>query len=151
MAQLEATRRARGLNLQQLVYHIAPASRTMHTLHELHATLTGAAPASASAPAAAGPRGGGGIHTYRGGALLRLLHARRLVHSGDTEACALYDYLLERAAAPYWRILRGWIYRGQCDDPYAEFAVRESPQARPASPYYHMMIRPPIHRVMGAS
>ena len=26
-----------------------------------------------------------------------------------------------------FEMLRGWVYRGECDDPYGEFLVREAP------------------------
>ena len=42
---------------------------------------------------------------YRGGALLRLLHARWRKMASDEAAGALYSFLLERTAAPFFETL----------------------------------------------
>jgi len=70
--------------------------------------------------------GGGGM--TRGGALLRLLHARWRGMAADAEAAALYEFLLARTGAPFFEALTAWVYRGVMSDAYGEFMVREAPQ-----------------------
>ena len=68
-----------------------------------------------------GAGGGGGAGApCAGGALLRLLHERRRALVGDPEGAALLDFLLQRAAVPFFDMLQAWVYRGVCHDPYAQ-------------------------------
>ena len=42
---------------------------------------------------------------------------------------AIQEYLLRASAQPFFEMLRGWVYRGECDDPYGEFCVAEDVDA----------------------
>jgi len=121
VAQLQSQHRAKGLRLQQLWYFLQPAARALATLHSLLQAVVAPPP-----PASSGAVGSGNIRgPCSGGALLRLLHERRRSAVGAPEGVALLDFLLQRAAAPFFELLQAWIYRGAFDDPYGEFMVRE--------------------------
>ena len=70
-----------------------------------------------------------------GGALLRRLDWHRLQRfSGDPTAVALLDRLLERASAPYRRILAHALTWGTFSDPWGEFLVAYRAPRRPNPP-----------------
>ncbi|CAM9679069.1 unnamed protein product, partial [Phaeothamnion confervicola] len=101
-AQLEAQARQGRLTLQRLWYALQPSMRSMRALRGLAEAVGG----------------------RRGGNLLEGLgEAAR--GAGDAGIRRLFDFLLERAAAPYFEMLTLWIYHGELDDPYGEFMVRE--------------------------
>ncbi len=109
VAQLQSQQRAKGLKLQQLWFFLQPTARALATLHELLERITAArpAPAGSSAAGSAGSGAGAGSGApYAGGALLRLLHERRRALVGDPEGAALLDFLLRRAAAPFFEMLQ---------------------------------------------
>eukprot|EP00962_Isochrysis_galbana_P055250 scaffold26967_cov84-Isochrysis_galbana.AAC.1 len=131
MAGLQREHRASPLPLQQLFYHMQPAGRTLDQLHALLLALLAPPPAAVAAAVGGGPAAAGVPHAARrGGGLLKLLHERRSTVGGDTEAAALLDFLLERAAAPFFGMLRAWLHRGVCDDPHGEFFVAEDARIR---------------------
>ena len=127
IAQLQQQQRTKGLALQQLWYFLQPTARALATLHELVLAIQAGGATDGAAGADKTAAGGGAGEACRGGALLRLLHERRAAIAGDDESVALYDYLLRASATPFFEMLRGWVYRGECDDPYGEFLVREAP------------------------
>ena len=108
LAQLEHKHRGggregwRGLTLQQLWFHLQPASRSLEGLDSLCVR----------------------VGRKKGGALLNALRAAA-AGSGDEKSAQTHAYLLEKAAGPYMVMLEGWIYRGVLDDPYCEFMIRE--------------------------
>ena len=40
----------------------------------------------------------------------------------------LFNFLLDKAAVPYFSILRKWIFSGVLEDPFNEFLIRENRQ-----------------------
>jgi gamma-tubulin complex component 2 len=67
------------------------------------------------------------VGSARGGALLKALHEKRRVLSGDVESSELLEFLLTRTAVPFLEMLNSWVTRGVCTDPYGEFMVVERP------------------------
>ena len=108
VARLEQQHKSRALSLHQLWYYLQPASRSLSVLDDIVAAVGNA----------------------RGGALLRALHDRRRVLSGDVESTELLEYLLDRTATPFLDMLHAWVHEGICRDPYAEFMVVERPTER---------------------
>lgn len=51
----------------------------------------------------------------------------------DDQARDLFQFLLERASAPYFEILEKWVYEGKIYDPYHEFMVEEDPKLKKES------------------
>ena len=108
VAQLEQQHRARGLSLHQMWYYLQPAARSLAVLDDIV----------------------GSVGNCRGGALLRALHERRRVLSGDVESSELLEFLLSRTAIPFLDMLHAWVHEGICRDPYAEFMIVERPTER---------------------
>ncbi|GAA5853443.1 hypothetical protein JCM9279_007239 [Rhodotorula babjevae] len=90
-------------------------------LAELNAASAAARPASSSSHKRAPWRFGPAL----GGETLHLVSALHTRTRGNPRADALYAHLLLRAAQPYARTLVGWVERGELDDPWDEFCVRE--------------------------
>jgi gamma-tubulin complex component 2 len=42
----------------------------------------------------------------------------------------LFNFLLDKAAVPYFSILRKWIFSGVLEDPFTEFFISENRQFR---------------------
>lgn len=40
----------------------------------------------------------------------------------------LFNFLLDKAAVPYFSILRKWIFSGVLEDPFTEFFISENRQ-----------------------
>jgi gamma-tubulin complex component 2 len=72
-------------------------------------------------------RGGGRV---LGGEVLATLADLRAAHAGDPAAHALFSALLRAAGAPYVRILRRWVTRGELADAHGEVLVREDTSVR---------------------
>lgn len=108
VAQLEQQHRSRGLSLHQMWYYLQPAARSLGVLDDIV----------------------GSVGNCRGGALLRALHERRRVLSGDVESSELLEFLLARTAIPFFDMLHAWVHEGICRDPYAEFMIVERPTER---------------------
>eukprot|EP00899_Mesostigma_viride_P020762 jgi/Mesvir1/28688/Mv11180-RA.1 len=60
-----------------------------------------------------------------GAALLDYLYVR--LQEADPLDAPLLRFLFARAAAPYLAFVRGWLYRGTVQDPFAEFMVAAAP------------------------
>lgn len=42
----------------------------------------------------------------------------------------LFNFLLDKAAVPYFSILRKWIFSGVLEDPFNEFFIKENRQCK---------------------
>ena len=105
ITQLEQQHKSRGLSLHQLWYYLQPAGRSLSVLDDIVAS----------------------VGNCRGGALLRALHERRTVLSGDVESSELLEFLLDKTARPFLEMLHAWVHEGICRDPYNEFMIVERP------------------------
>ncbi|EOD30747.1 hypothetical protein EMIHUDRAFT_455432 [Emiliania huxleyi CCMP1516] len=108
--------------LAAAVHELQPACRALALLHSLVCELL----APPDRGGAGGGHGAAGFAEpvppppHRGGGLLRLLAERRAGLGGDEDGRALCGFLFRRAAAPFLRSLRQWVYCGVCDDPHGE-------------------------------
>lgn len=69
-------------------------------------------------------------HKFKGGALLNALECLKHDYLGDANAKILFHFLLNKAAIPYFDILRRWVEDGTLHDPYGEFMIEESGEMR---------------------
>ncbi|KAF6252370.1 Spc98 family-domain-containing protein [Scenedesmus sp. NREL 46B-D3] len=122
VVQLDHLNRLGQLSLASLVYYCREPTAFMQLL----ASIAGEA-ADKDALTSAG--------------LLNLLAAKQRSLAGDRPGQVLLGRLLEAAAEPYFGILEKWLCRGELDDPYHEFMVKEdadvsrdslSPDGQPA-------------------
>ena len=90
-------------------------------LAELNAASAAARPPSTAAHKRAPWRFGPAL----GGETLHLVASLHTRTRGNPRAAELYAHLLLRAAQPYARTLVGWVEKGELDDPWDEFCVRE--------------------------
>lgn len=102
VAQLENQLLTSRLSIQRLIYLLQPSRSTLRVLDQLVSR----------------------IRNLSGGALLDELHALT-DEQGDEKAKRLAAHLLHRAAEPFLRMLSLWLFRGELDDPYAEFLIEE--------------------------
>jgi len=65
----------------------------------------------------------------KGGALLNRIY-NFMINSSDQQMRDLFTFLLDKAAVPYFAILRKWIFSGVLEDPFNEFFIRENRQCR---------------------
>ena len=68
---------------------------------------------------------------FKGGALLNALEDLKQDYLGDANAGVLFSYILEKAAVPYFDILRRWVDDGTLKDPYGEFMIEETGEMKP--------------------
>ena len=61
----------------------------------------------------------------KGGAILNVIY-RLLINSSDASIKSLFHFLLQKAAQPYFSILKKWIFCGILEDPFEEFIVKEN-------------------------
>ncbi|OQS06534.1 gamma-tubulin complex component [Thraustotheca clavata] len=99
VAQLENMSFDGSLSLSKLWFYIQPSLRAMELLSTLVRSSI----------------------TKQGGALLSGIS--QLPTSGDAKATYVLNFLLEKASAPYLKMLELWIYNGELKDPYDEFMV----------------------------
>lgn len=102
VAQLEGYVRDGTLTLQKLWFLIQPSMQSMQLLQSMSKRCE---------------------HVY-GGALLCEIGKISNAH-GDPEAVQLFQEILEKAAAPYMRMLSKWLYTGEMEDPFHEFMILE--------------------------
>jgi gamma-tubulin complex component 3 len=57
----------------------------------------------------------------KGGAFVSVIH--NYTKHGDPFIQKFISQLLEEVSAPFWEMLRMWIYEGELEDPYEEFFV----------------------------
>ena len=65
------------------------------------------------------------VGNRKGGALLNVVY-RIMINSSDKQMRELFTFLLDKAAAPYFQMLKRWIFSGVLDDPFNEFFVKEN-------------------------
>ncbi|WIA09445.1 hypothetical protein OEZ85_008849 [Tetradesmus obliquus] len=106
VVQLDHLQRLGQLSLASLLYYCREPAASMQML----ASIAGEA-ADQDALTSAG--------------LLNLLLAKQRSLAGDRPGQVLLGRLLEAAAEPYFGILEKWLTRGELDDPYHEFMVKE--------------------------
>jgi hypothetical protein len=63
----------------------------------------------------------------KGGSLLNVIY-RLMINSSDRSIRDLYEFILEKSAAPYIQILKKWIFEGILEDRFDEFIVKENPE-----------------------
>ena len=102
VAQLENQLLTSRLSVQRLIYLLQPSRSTLRVLDQLV----------------------GRVRNLSGGALIDELHAFA-DEQGDEKAKRLSAHLLHRASEPFLRMLSLWLFRGELDDPYAEFLIEE--------------------------
>lgn len=61
----------------------------------------------------------------KGGALLNIIY-KMMINSSDSQMKELFNFLLDKAAVPYFSILRKWIFSGVLEDPFTEFFISEN-------------------------
>jgi gamma-tubulin complex component 3 len=57
----------------------------------------------------------------KGGAFVSVIH--NYTKHGDPFIQQFISQLLEEVSAPFWEMLRRWVYEGELEDPYEEFFV----------------------------
>ena len=65
------------------------------------------------------------VGNRKGGALLNVVY-RIMINSSDKQMRELFTFLLDKAAAPYFQMLKRWIFSGVLEDPFNEFFVKEN-------------------------
>ena len=71
------------------------------------------------------------VHDKKGGALINALRSlEKRVYMGDTVAKDLLGTLLDRASVPYAEMLSIWLQTGRLHDPYEEFMVKKTQNAK---------------------
>lgn len=108
VATLEHEHKNQKISLQNLWFYIQPSLKTIITLERLTATIKQA--------------------QVKGGAMLRCIQNFSLEMSGDMQIKQMTHFLIERASVPYFAMLEAWIYKGEIQDPYEEFMVRDTQQ-----------------------
>jgi len=53
----------------------------------------------------------------KGGALLNVIY-RSMISSSDSQIRELFTFLLDKAAEPWFTILKKWIFSGTLEDPF---------------------------------
>jgi len=107
-APAAATLGAPPITLQQAWFHLQPSLRTLTAAAELLRPIVGSSSGSA--------------FPQRGGEVLATL-ATAVALTGNTATKALANFLLERAATPFFRHLARWLFLGEVADPCHEFMV----------------------------
>jgi gamma-tubulin complex component 2 len=64
------------------------------------------------------------IRDCKGGLLLDIIH-ESYIKAGNDSLKLIYQEMFNSALVPYIDILRNWIYKGQIQDPFSEFFVKE--------------------------
>jgi sarcosine oxidase delta subunit len=91
------------LSLQKIVYLLHPSKATLvGVLHPLTKRMS----------------------ECSGGRLLDVLHSL-LLEQGDSKARAVLLHILDQASAPFLEMLSSWLFRGDLNDPYQEFMIKE--------------------------
>lgn len=90
------------LTLQKLWYYVQPSIKVLYALHVL-VTQT---------------------HSLVGGALLSRIFDL-INNSTDNQIITVYEFLLEKTAQPYFRMLSQWLYYGEVEDHFEEFFIVE--------------------------
>ena len=137
IAQLQRQQR-KGLALQQLWYFLQPTARALAALHEL---VSPSRRRRADGAAGADRRRAAG-------------RARRAAAAPSSGCCtsgarrspvttSLWRCTTICCARPpaFFEMLRGWVYRGECDDPYGEFLVREAPSVAKRGAHHRVRAR----------
>lgn len=103
VTQLDTEFLKSDLTLQKIWFYVQNSLRIMENLRRL-ATEAG---------------------NKKGGALLNVIY-RLMTGASDKSIRDLFEFLLEKAAQPYFEILKKWVFQGVLEDPFGEFIVREN-------------------------
>ena len=113
-AQLEYQYKIGELTLQKMWYYIQPCMRTLELLANVAVTVNRA-------------------RHCRGGRTLALLHNMTIGLMGDVQIQKLALHLTHSACVPFFEMLSQWLLKGEVNDPYGEFMIKENKEINQGS------------------
>ena len=105
--QLDVLFKQDQISLQKLYYHLQTGAwKTMDILDRLTGDII--------------------RENAKGGALLNIIQQVSKSISTDDKTLKLFNFILNKACAPYFEMMEMWIFKGEIQDTYKEFFIEEN-------------------------